>query len=434
MIISFKIFSSQLLKSELLRSVSVLITGTVIAQLISILLQPLLRRLFLPETFGTFSVYLSVVGIIAVIASLKYDDAIVLPKTDKESANVLFLSLFSNFVINLFLFLVILILGKRIIVFLNIPSSFPISILYLVPLSVFLFNTYQCFNYWLIRKKKYYSVSLNKLIRRGSEGIFQIIFALLKNAKGLIFSDIIGQSANVVTTIIQGFKNGFNCHYISVNKLRYVFKKYSDFPKYNLIPVLMSTCSFFLPPIFINKFYSSENAGYFDLSKLVLSIPLALIASSISNVLLQRVADKFNKEKSFLEDIKQLLVIVIMICAVEFVVIFFFGTGLFKVAFGATWGTSAEIAKIMVWSFMLNFFVSSFSCIFISMRRIKTYGIWLLIYFIAIISLLMFRNLDFLSFLKVYVLIEVVCYITAIIMMFWMVFYYERSIRPVHHS
>src|SRR5450759_598427 len=102
--IDFKFFSNQLLKSELLRSASVLITGTVIAQLISILLQPVLRRFFSPETFGTYSVYLSIVGIITVISSLRYDDAIVLPKNDKESANVLFLSLISNFIISVLLF------------------------------------------------------------------------------------------------------------------------------------------------------------------------------------------------------------------------------------------------------------------------------------------------------------------------------------------
>lgn len=429
--IDLKFFSNQLLKSELLRSASVLITGTVIAQLISILLQPFLRRLFLPETFGAYSVYLSAVGIIAVVASLRYDDAIVLPKKDKESANVLFLSLISNFIINLLIFLIILIWGKKIIILLNIPSSFPISILYLVPLSVFLVNTYQSFNYWLIRKKKYYSVSLNKLIRRGSEGISQISFALLKNPKGLIFSDIIGQSANVITTIIQGFKYGFSCKFISVSKLKYVLEKYSDFPKYNLIPALMSTCSYFLPPIFINKFFSAENTGYFDLSKLLLSIPLALVASSLSNVLLQRIAEKFGKRDSFVNELKPVLFVVTAICITELLVILLFGVGIFKFAFGDNWGISGEISKIMVWSFAFNFFVSSFSCVFISMQKIKTYSVWQFFYFLSILSLLFFKNLTFIDFLKVYVLIEVVCYLVLTGIIVYIITRYELSLKSV---
>jgi O-antigen/teichoic acid export membrane protein len=427
--IDFKFFANQLLKSELLRSASVLITGTVLAQLISILLQPFLRRFFSPETFGTYSVYLSVVGIIAVISSLRYDDAIVLPGKDKESANVLFLSLLSNFIFNLVLFLIIMIWGNKIITFLNIPSSFPISILYLIPLSVFLFNTYQSFNYWLIRKRKYYSVSLNKLVRRGSEGISQITFALLKNPKGLIFSDIIGQSANVITAIFQSFRYGFNCKFISVRKTKYVLKKYSDFPRYNLIPALMSTCSFFLPPIFINKFFSADNTGYFDLAKLLLSIPLALVASSLSNVLLQRIAEKFHNRDSFVNELKPVLFVVSAICIAELLVILLFGIGIFKFAFGDNWGISGEISKIMVWSFTFNFFVSSFSCVFISMQKIKTYSVWQLFYFLSILSLLFFKNLPFTDFLKVYVMIEVVCYLVLTAIIVYIIARYEQSLK-----
>jgi lipopolysaccharide exporter len=432
--IDFKFFSNQLLKSELLRSASVLITGTVLAQLISILLQPVLRRFFSPETFGTYSVYLSIVGIITVFSSLRYDDAIVLPKNDKESANVLFLSLISNFIISVLLFLIILILGKKIIIFLNIPSSFPISILYLIPFSVFLYNTYLSFNYWLIRKKTYYSVSLNKLIRRGSEAVAQISFALLKNPKGLIFSDIIGQSANVVTSIFQGFKYGLSFKFISIRKLKYVLKKYSDFPKYNLIPALMSTCSYLLPPIFINKYFSSESAGYFDLAKLMLSVPMAFVTASFSSVLLQKVAEKYNRRESFLKELKPVLFIVGIVSTVEILTVLFFGEGLFELLGGKAWTFSGKISKIMVWSFAFNFIVSTFTAIFVSMRKIKVYSIYQLLYFVAILCLLFFIKLDFLTFLKIYVVIEVFCYTVLTVTMVSIISRYEHSLKLIPNN
>jgi O-antigen/teichoic acid export membrane protein len=426
-----KEFLRYFLKSELIRNTSVLITGTVVAQLVSILLQPLLRRLFLPEVFGIYSVYMSLVGIIAVIASLRYDDAIVLPGNDKESANILALSLINNLVFNLLLFLAIVLWGNHIIQLLNLPEKFSVSVLYLIPLSAFLFNTYQSLNYWLIRKKKYYEVSFNKLIRRGTEGIAQVCFALLKNIKGLILSDIIGQIANVIVITIQGIRNGFRYNVISLNKIKYVSAKYSEFPKYNLIPALMSTCSFFLPPLFINRFYSAEFTGYFDLAKLLLSIPLALIGSSISNVLLQRIAEKFHKRQSFIDELKPIIILVGLICVGELLVILLFGVGLFKILFGNNWGISGEISRIMVWSFTLNFIVSSFSSVFISMRKIKVYSIWQFFYFLAIMSLLLFKDLGFIEFLKIYVLIEVICYSSATAVLIFIVSKYELSIKPV---
>jgi O-antigen/teichoic acid export membrane protein len=421
-------------KSELIRNTSVLVTGTVLAQLISVLLQPLLRRLYSAEMWGTYSVYMSLVGIIAVISSLRYDDAIVLPRKDKDSANLLALSLFFNLCITFLFFLIFLLFGKQILHTINLKPGFTSSVLYLIPLGAFLYNVAQSFNYWLIRKKRYTGVSANKLVRRGSEGLSQVTLALVKNPAGLILSDIIGQTANVVSTVIQSLSNEFSFKLLSKSKLSYVAGKYSEFPRYNLIPSLMSTCSFFLPPVFINKFFSAESAGYFDLTKMVLSIPMAFVASSISSVLLQKIADSFNAKKSFLPDLKSTLLVVIAISLAESVVIALFGIPLFKIVFGQNWGISGEISRIMVWSFVLNFIVSSFSCIFISMRKIKYYSIWQLFYFVSIISLLLFRNLEFREFLKVYVLIEVVCYFTVLTMMFRIVKNYEKNLTQAKNG
>lgn len=403
-------------------------SGTVIAQLLSILLQPVLRRLFTPESFGIYSVYLSLVGIIIVVSSFRYDDAIVLPKSDKESMNLVGLALIINFLISLFIFIIVLVLGGKIISFLNLPSNFPVSMLFIIPVGTFLLGTYQCLNNWLIRKKKYYSVSVNKLVRRSSEGVSQICFALLKSFNGLIYSDVIGQTANAATVALQAGRNNLNLKLISVTKLKYVFKKYADFPKYNLIPSFMSSCSYLLPPLYINKFFSPETAGFFDLSKLLLSIPMAFIASSISSVLLQRISEKFNRRETIIMDLKPVIMVVGFISVAEIIAVILFGEDIFKIVFGKEWITSGTISKIMVWSLALNFIVSSFTCIFVSMRKIKTYSIWQLIYFLSILSLLFFKNLPFENFLKIYVLLEVLCYFIVAAIMIFIIYRYESSL------
>lgn len=429
MIFDNKFFPNHFLKSELVRSASVLISGTVIAQLLSILLRPLLSRFFSTESFGIYSVYISLVGIIMILSSLRYDDTIVLPKSDKESTNLLGLALIINFLFNVIIFILVLIIGKKIISFLNLPENFPVSILYIIPLGAFLFGTYQSLNSWLIRKRKYKAVSINKLVRRSSEGVAQLSFAWFKSFNGLIFSDVVGQAFNVVTVAYQAKKNGLNLKLLSLTKLKYVFHKYSEFPKYNLIPAFMSTCSYALPPIFITKFFSPESAGYFDFSKLLLSLPLALVASSFSSVLLQRVSERFNLKESFLADLKPVFITVGLISVVEIIIILLFGEGIFKIVFGKQYVMSGAISKIMVWSFAFNFIVSTFSSIFVSMRRIRTYSVWQSFYFLAILSLLLFKHLPFTDFLKIYVLIEVLCYFAVVIIMFSMIYRYESSIR-----
>ena len=116
------VFYSNFLRSELLRNTSILISGTALAQLIPILLQPVLRRFFSPEIFGAYSVYLSLIGILIVISSFRYELAIILPKKDKEAAGVFFLALTVNLIFNVLLLLIIILWKKKILLFLNLSD------------------------------------------------------------------------------------------------------------------------------------------------------------------------------------------------------------------------------------------------------------------------------------------------------------------------
>lgn len=415
--------------STLLKDASVLIAGTIAAQAISILLQPLLRRCFTPSDFGIFSLYLSFVGILLVFTTLRYDDAIVLPKTDKESVNVLALSFFLNLSLSILLAVAFAIWGDYVISFFNLEGKLSHYALCLVPLGVFLYNSYQCLNYWLIRKKRYKNVACSKIVRRTSEGIVQTSFAFFKNGNGLVIGDVVGQIANTIYALVRSVSNGLRFNYISKNKLLYVLKKYSEFPKYNLFPSIMSAVSFMLPPIIISKFYSAEYTGYFDLSKLLLSLPMAFIATSVSNVILQRVAEKYSLKLSFYRELVGIFAIIAIICFFEIILIQLFGKELFCLFFGDDWEISGRIAMVMVWPFALNFITSSFSSIFVALRRIKLYSIWQMVYFLSIVSLLFFAKNDFFDFLNIYVLIEIVCYLFVLLMLSVVVYRYEFNIR-----
>lgn len=420
-------FSSVFLKSELLRNTTILISGTALAQLIPILLQPILRRFFSPEIFGAYSVYLSLIGILIVISSFRYELAIILPRKDTEAAGVFFLALLLNLLFNILLFLVIVFWKTKILRYLNLSETFA-DYLYLVPLGTFLFSSYQSINYWLIRKKQFFPISLNKFVRRGFEGSAQVVLKFARISHGLIYGDLIGHIANVFSGIYQGSKSGLSLRLFSPGKIKYVLFKYSEYPKFNIIPSFMSACSYLLPAIMINKFYSAENTGYFDLSKLLLSIPLALIASSISNVLLQRVSEKNKSKLSIRKDLTSILSFVVIAVVFEIGIIMFWAEDLFRIFFGDKWEFSGTISKILVWAFAYNFVVASFSSIFISLNKIKLLSAWQLFYFISILSLFCFNDLSFSSFLKLYVIIEVMCCSIITLFILYVVINYEKMI------
>jgi len=74
--------------SEFSKNVITLIAGVSVAQLIPIIITPVLTQFFSPEQFGTYGLYVSVYTILGIISCGKYDIAIMLPKKKIDSINI----------------------------------------------------------------------------------------------------------------------------------------------------------------------------------------------------------------------------------------------------------------------------------------------------------------------------------------------------------
>jgi len=90
-------------KSEFSRNVLTLMTGTTIAQAIPIAISPILTRIYTPEDFGVFALFIAIVGFFSVIASARYEQAILIPKKDEDAINIFALGFIIICSISLFL-------------------------------------------------------------------------------------------------------------------------------------------------------------------------------------------------------------------------------------------------------------------------------------------------------------------------------------------
>ena len=138
-------------ESAFAKNVSVLVGGTALGQVITVLASPLLTRIYTPDDFGTLAVFASFLSIAAVIASLRYELAIPLPEDDKTAANVLALSLSIVVGNSLLAGILVWLFGGKVVNVINAPQLRPY--LWLLPLGIFGVGTYQVLNYWAIRKK-----------------------------------------------------------------------------------------------------------------------------------------------------------------------------------------------------------------------------------------------------------------------------------------
>ena len=415
-----------LLKSEFIRNTSTLVSGTTIAQLIPILIQPVLRRFYTAEIFGIYAVYLSIIGILYAIASLRYEQAIISPDDENEACSIFAVAQLFNMIFSLLLFFVILIFKKSFLYFLNVNEDYSACIL-IAPAGIFLFNLQQSINLWLVRKKAFAGVSKIKIVRRSTEGSFQLLFRYLKIPGGLLIGDILGHVTNIIYGFIQIVKRGFSISGIRLTNLKVIIGKYSEYPKYNALTTFLNAFSLLVPVVFINKYFGADKAGFYDLSRLLLLTPIALLAGALSNIMLQRVTEKSKKGQFFMNEIYFILAFGGIISFIELVVLFFFGEQLFSFIFGSGWTFSGTLSKILMWPYMAYFFTISLSSTFIALQKIKILSLYQAVNFILIISLLLFTKLDFMNFIKAFAVLSVSGSIFFFFLLFREIMKYNRN-------
>mgnify|MGYP005995339995 CR=1 FL=1 len=66
--------------------------ATLFSQMVSFLILPILSRIYSPDDFGTYGVFIAIATFIAVLAGFKYENAIVLSINDKEAKNIFFVT------------------------------------------------------------------------------------------------------------------------------------------------------------------------------------------------------------------------------------------------------------------------------------------------------------------------------------------------------
>ncbi len=417
----------QLFKSDFIKNSSILIIGTVLAQIIPIALQPIIRRTYTDAETGRFDLYLSIVAILASIAHFNYARTVVIPKSDKSAANLLAISILFTFFVSLASYIFFFWGSDFIIAKFSLPIEIKPWLLF-IPLSTFFIGTYTSINFWLTRQKKFKTIAINKLARRSSEGFTQIGLKSM-TTNGLIFGNLVGDFFNFLIHIVQLAKTDFKWKDISYIRLKKELKAYKDFPIYSLFPTFINTISSSLPIIIINDFFGDKITGQFGLSKTVLMIPLALISVALSQVLLQKIAEKKNKKETIGKLLKEVFLGLSLLSIIGLIIIQIWGTDIFNIAFGEKWGVASDITKILIFYYSIDFVITPLSIVFIPLQKIKINSAWQIGRFIITLSLYLLKDFSLYEFIYYYMAINIAAYLIYGVLIYKTVTKFDNSIN-----
>jgi O-antigen/teichoic acid export membrane protein len=337
-------------------------TGTAIAQAIPVLISPLLTRLYTPEDFGIFALFVAIVGFFSVSASARYEMALLLPNKQSDAVNIFGLAFVINGVFTLFLLLVVVLFYDKLLFFAG--SKDIGNWIYAIPLSVFivtLFNQLSVFNN---RMKNYKDIARASIYKAIVLSIVQLVAGIFKvGAGGLIGGQIMAQfSANV-----QLAKNILMYENIrkSISKVKMIAlaKRYKDFPKYNLPHALLSTLVSNLPVYLFMPFFGSMVVGYYSFALMVVFSPLMILAGATAKVYNQKVVSLYHKGEDAYGFSKRMLLSLIVKIVPVFLIILLFAPFLFSTIFGKGWEEAGVYTQILSPFLLLNILVSTIAFI-----------------------------------------------------------------------
>jgi len=339
--------SQKLTKIPFLRNVFTLMTGTALAQFIPVVLSPVLTRVYSPETFGELALFMSISRIMAIPATGRYEQSIILPEDDDDALNIVVLCIGLAALFCLSLWILFPYLNGQISSFFQLKNLN--KYLYLLPISVFLLAIYQATYYWFNRIKLYKAITFNKIILSLTVVATQLALFEISDI-GLVIGYVFGQLIGVICAVVQMHifsKKESKTLEVSIIRIKRQARRHIKFPKFLLLGHMMNAISGNMPIVLFQSFYGAAFSGFYSLTFRVIALPMSLIGTAISDVFRESASKQYISEgqcsQLFLRTFKYLFLIAI----VPFAIFALASPYLFTIFFGKEWAQAGIYARLL---------------------------------------------------------------------------------------
>ena len=347
--------------------------GSVIAQTIAFLASPVLTRLFAPESFGIAGLFASIVGVIGAVACLRYELALMLPKTDDEAFNLLVGALLSAAAMSLLTALIILLGQDAIVSIFNRPEL--AHYVWLIPLVVVLVSFSSAATYWISRSRQFGVLAWGRIANALGNNAFALAMGFLGHVSAgiLIAGTVVG---HVGANAWLGFRTWLSvkpllARGVNLGAVFSSLKTYRRFPQFAVWSGFLVNFSLKLPVFVIAYFFSPKILGLFVFTQTVLRLPVGVVGRAVTQVFFQQasaIGDNRAELSALVERIFGLLVSVLMLPVLLLSIL---GPDVFTIVFGEHWRDAGVYAQIMGFSILVQFISSPVLSLFNVLGRQK---------------------------------------------------------------
>lgn len=343
--------------------------GTVLSQLINILIQPILTRIISPEILGVYTYIISLSTMVIPVASLKLDMLVVSEKDDDKAQYI------TDFCIEI-IFIISTLSGVILcmLYFLKIEAFCKYGlIIFIVPFIICTNGLRFLFISYLNRYKQYKIISQVSILREFFRSLIQVISPFL----GL---GVFGQCLGYTVSPLFGLKIQIK-DYLKKKKKR---EKKTFKEKWNLLGETgRYQVLYLVPGQFINSFsaslitisitvlYSAEDLGFYSAGERILAVPIIFITANISKVVYQKVSECIIEHKYILVELKSVFFVLILISCLGFGIIYIIAPKLSAIIFGKSYYIAGEYIRCLCIMHGTRFIATSFAGLYTIFNKQK---------------------------------------------------------------
>jgi O-antigen/teichoic acid export membrane protein len=359
-----------IINNRFIKDVLTLISGSAIAQIIGFAFMPVLTRLFSPEEFGIFYIFLTTASILSLLITGGYEKSLVLPSSDKDAWHLLLFAIILSILATTLSLIILLFLNNWGNVFFQTRNSQ--LILWLIPVYSFLFGIFRILQNWSIRRKKYNHVSGSNILRTCATSGLQTGFGLFQTGSfGLVMGSCISQLFPLWFLMLKDKETFGKITRESIKTAYLKGKEYKDFPVYKMPSDLINEVSIQLPLFILKIFFSNAIAGIYSLPQKIMSQPSKLIGQAAGEVYYRQASELNARQQDLSEVTFNTFKVLFLIGVLPFTIIFLWGPEIFSFVFSSQWEFSGRIAAYLSPWLLFVFSGSPISYIFLIRQKLR---------------------------------------------------------------
>lgn len=414
-------------RSPIVKEMGTLLSGNVLAQVISLVAYFALTRIFSTEDYGLYSIFYSYIEVLIILSTCKYELAIVAVDSDREANAMARFTLRLNAIVSMAILTIALVLWLTG----TLPGNFEQLgwIVLLIPPMVFLCGTSRVYSFLFNRAHRYGTMAASETFNAASGALIKIGLGLLGVLQaGLPIGTVAGRA---IGNMVYRLKMK-RMEQISRSEQWAVARRNRNYPLYVATKDFVNSFSSNLPFLWLALYFDRADVGLFALALTFTFRPANILNVAFEQVLYARTAEGVRQRQSISRMIKRFLLVLNAVAIPLFVLAWFVADPVFAFCFGGRWeGCGVYVRALLPWVFLM---LSTHSLMFISnvfgTQRIEfDFYLAMLVMRVAAIAVGIHAG-NFLLAIRLYAAAGALVAASLLVWYLWQVRRYEITLRP----